>query len=555
MRALAVGLLLAVTAAAQPAAEKAVVDRWMKTLTPRERIAQLVVIRTHGNTGGARSREWRNIVRWVNQTRVGGIIVVNRVFRGGVVKAQPHETAAFINRLQRMARLPLIVGGDFERGVSMRFDGTVQYPHAMAYGAAGDPALTREFGRLTAKEARALGFQWVFAPTADVNNNPDNPIIGIRAFGTAPALVGEHVRAFIAGAHSFNPRTLVTIKHFPGHGDTDADSHTGVPVINSDRARLDRIELAPFLEGIRAGADSVMTAHIALPNVDESNVPSTISPVVISGLLRKQLGFTGLVTTDAMDMEGLARKYGSAESSVRALEAGVDVLLMPRNPDEAVEAVSKAVASKRLTMAAIDARVRKVLTAKVRLGLHKARLANMDRIDEVIGDEDALAHAQAVAAKAVAVLRGDSSRLPLGKSSSTCVIALAERRGNGQGAQLADDIKALAPGVRTIVLDPAMPSFDGVETGCESIAIGAFLGFGGTGKLNPAYTPLLDHLMASGKKIVLGALGNPFLTRAFPGAGLALTTYSTVPSSESAFARTLFGDLRPTGRAFVSFEK
>ncbi|MBM3769408.1 MAG: hypothetical protein FJW32_28865, partial [Acidobacteria bacterium] len=222
MRAAICGLLFAVSAFAQTAAEKAVVDRWMKTLTPRQRIAQLIVVRTHGSTGGARSREWRNIVGWISQTRVGGIIVVNRVRRGGVVKAQPHETAGFINRLQKLSRLPLIVGGDFERSVSMRFDGTVAYPHAMAYGAANDPALTKELGRLTVREARALGFQWVFAPDADVNNNPDNPIIGIRSFGPEPKLVGDHVRAFIAGAQTVKPRSLVTVKHFPGHGDTDA---------------------------------------------------------------------------------------------------------------------------------------------------------------------------------------------------------------------------------------------------------------------------------------------------------------------------------------------
>jgi len=555
LRAAICGLLFAVSAFAQTAAEKAVVDRWMKTLTPRQRIAQLIVVRTHGSTGGARSREWRNIVGWISQTRVGGIIVVNRVRRGGVVKAQPHETAGFINRLQKLSRLPLIVGGDFERSVSMRFDGTVAYPHAMAYGAANDPALTKELGRLTVREARALGFQWVFAPDADVNNNPDNPIIGIRSFGPEPKLVGDHVRAFIAGAQAVKPRSLVTVKHFPGHGDTDADSHLGMPVISNDRARLDLVEFPPFADAIKAGVDSVMTAHISLPKLDASSVPSTISKVVIGDVLRKQLGFAGLITTDAMDMEGLAREYGSAESSVRALEAGVDVLLMPRNPVEAVEAIAKAITAKRLTMARIDTSVRKILTAKVLAGLHRSRFVNTEALDEVIDDEAAQAHAQSVADRAVAVLRGDRTKLPLKNEKSTCVFALAERRGNGQGAQLTDDLKAKAPSVRTIVLDPQMPSFDNIENGCESITIAAFLGFGGTGKLNVAYQPLIERLLAAGKPVVIGALGNPFLVRAFPQAALALTTYSTVPVSETSFAKTLTGALQPTGRAFFDFEK
>jgi len=220
-------------AAPVPLGENAIAEGWLAGMTPQQCVAQLVVIRTHGNMANVRGREWRNIVRWVRNSQVVGIIVVNRVRRGAVVKAQPYETLQFINRLQRLAKVPLLVGGDFERSVSMRFDGTIQYPHAMAYGAAGRPESTAELGRITAREARALGFERVFAPDADVNNNPDNPIIGIRAFGVDTATVSEHVQAFVRGARSVTPAALVTAKHFPGHGDTDADSHAGMPVIQS----------------------------------------------------------------------------------------------------------------------------------------------------------------------------------------------------------------------------------------------------------------------------------------------------------------------------------
>jgi len=206
-------------------------------------------------------------------------------------------------------------------------------------------------------------------------------------------------------------------------------------------------------------------------------------------------------------------------------------------------------------MARIDTSVRKILTAKVLAGLHRSRFVNTEALDEVIDDEAAQAHAQSVADRAVAVLRGDRTKLPLKNEKSSCVFALAERRGNGQGAQLTDDLKAKAPSVRTIVLDPQMPSFDNIENGCESITIAAFLGFGGTGKLNVAYQPLIERLLAAGKPVVIGALGNPFLVRAFPQAALALTTYSTVPVSETSFAKTLTGALQPTGRAFFDFEK
>ncbi len=545
-------------AAAGTAAEDAVVERWLRGMTLEQRVAQLIVIRTHGNMASSRGREWRNIVRWVKQSRVGGIIVVNRVRRGAVVKAQPYETAQFINRLQKLAPVPLLVGGDFERSVSMRFDGTIQFPHAMAYGAAGRPELTEEFGRITAREARALGFQWVFAPSADVNSNPDNPIIGIRAFGVDPATVSTHVEAFLRGAKSATPKVLATVKHFPGHGDTATDSHAGMPVVDLDRARLEATELAPFRAAIAGGVDSVMSAHIALAKVDETRVPSTISPVVIGGVLKKDLGFAGLVTTDAMDMDGLAKEYGSGESSVRALEAGVDVLLMPRNPDEAIEAVVKAVRAKRLTAARINESVRKVLRAKARLGLHRSKLVDGDEIPEVTEDEGAMVHAQKVADAAVAVLRGDSAKaLPVAKGAGTCVLALTERRGNGQGAQLADEIRQRAPQARTVILDPQMPAaaLAGPPEGCETTVVAAFLGFGGTGKLNTAYVPLLDRVMGNGRPVVLAALGNPFLVRGYPGAAVALTTYSTVPVSETALTKVLFGEMPATGKSFLEVTK
>lgn len=540
-------------APAAPVGVTAIVDRWLNGMTLRQRVAQMIVIRTHGNMASATGREWRNIVRWVGTSQVGGIIVVNRVRRGAVVKAEPYETLQFVNRLQRLARVPLLVGGDFERSVSMRFDGTIQYPHAMAYGAADRPELTEAFGRITVREARALGFQWVFAPDADVNSNPDNPIIGIRAFGVDAPTVSRHVEAFLRGAHGATPPALTTVKHFPGHGDTATDSHAGMPVVASDRARLDALELAPFKAAIAGGVDSVMSAHISLPAVDATGVPSTISKVIIGDVLKKDMGFTGLVTTDAMDMEGLAREYGSGESSVRAIEAGVDVLLMPRDPDQAIEAVMKAVVAKRLTAARINESVRKVLRAKVRLGLHKSRLVDGDAIPDVTEDEASMVHAQKVADAAVAVVRGEKAQVVVPNAAGTCVLALTDRRGNGQGAQLVEEMKARLGMARVVVLDPQMPEAalaEGPEA-CDVTVVAAFLGFGGTGKLNAAYGPLLNRVTGAGKPVILAALGSPFWVRAYPKAGVAVTTYSTVPVSETALVKVLAGEMAATGRSFL----
>jgi beta-N-acetylhexosaminidase len=252
-------------------------------------------------------------------------------------------------------------------------------------------------------------------------------------------------------------------------------------------------------------------------------------------------------------MDGLAREYGSAESAVRALEAGADVLLMPRDPAQAIEAVMKAIASKRLTAARINASVRKILQAKVRLGLHSSRLVNGDNIPEVTEDEASMVHAQNVADAAVAVLRGDRAMLPVANSAETCVLALTERPGNGQGAQLADELKLRAPLARVVVLDPRMPeaALAAPPANCRTTVVAAYLGFGGTGKLNPGYTPLLDSVVAAGNRVILAAVGNPFLVRAYPGAPLALTTYSNVPVSETALVKVLVGELAARGKSFL----
>ena len=286
-----------------------------------------------------------------------------------IQKAEPYAVAAFLNRMQRLAKTPLMVSGDFERGASMRVDGTTVFPHAMAFGATGDPAYSRYEGEVTAREARALGVQWIYYPVADVNNNPDNPIINIRSFGENPEAVAAQVKAFIEGAHADKKNyALTTVKHFPGHGDTAVDSHMNMPTITADRDRLDRVELVPFQAAIDAGVDSVMTAHIAVPALSPPDIPSTLSPAILTDLLRKDLGFKGIVVTDALEMAGIVKSFSTGDAAVRALEAGADVLLMPTDPDAVVKAVIAAVQSGRLTRQRIQESVIKVLAAKERSG-------------------------------------------------------------------------------------------------------------------------------------------------------------------------------------------
>lgn len=535
--------------APQGAGER-VADAWLRAMTLRQKIAQLVVIRTHGRAGNVRGREWRNILHWVRDTGVGGIVVVNRTHRGAVVRADPYETLRFVNSLQRVAKTPMLVAGDFERSVSMRFDGPVQYPHAMAYAAAGNTVWTSELGRITASESRTLGFQWVFAPDADVNVNPDNPIVGIRSFGVDAETAAAHVRAFISGAQSYSPRVLTTAKHYPGHGDTDIDSHYGLPVLASDRDRLRAVDLLPFRAAISSGVDSVMSAHVALPQVDSSGVPATISKTLIGEVLRGELGFDGLAVTDAMDMDGLAKEYGSAEAAVKALEAGVDVLLMPRDPDQAIAAVLRAVNEQRLSVGRIDASVKKILRAKVKVQLHQSRLTGAEGIKKLLANKEGQQHAQRVADAAIALLRGDRTLLPLKNDASTCIVAMADRAGNDQGLQLKTEIHARAPAVRFTIVNPQNADAD--LEGCRTVTLAPFLAFG---QWKQEFTPLMERVARSGSPWIIAALGNPFLTRAFPGAALALATYSTVPVSETALAKVLLGEINPMGKAFVTFQK
>jgi len=316
----------------------------------------------------------------VTQNHVGGIIL----FRGPV-----YESVHLVNRMQQAARLPLLISADLESGSGMRFDDATNFPWNMALGATGNPEYARREGELTAREARALGVQQIFAPVADVNNNAGNPVINVRSFGEDPSEVARFVAAFVEGAQAGG--VLATAKHFPGHGDTATDSHRGLPVINVGRERLESIELVPFRAAIKSGVGAVMSAHIGLPQIDPTQVsplprdsilrpayaeqevltenavlPGTLSPVVLGGLLRKELGFDGIVVTDALDMSGLTIYFKQDEAAVRAVLAGADMLLKPGDPDAVVRGLREAVRSGRVTESRVEQSPREAFAPTVR---------------------------------------------------------------------------------------------------------------------------------------------------------------------------------------------
>jgi beta-N-acetylhexosaminidase len=469
--------------------------------------------------------------------------------------------AAFLNRMQRMSKLPLLVGGDFERGASMRVAGTAKYPHMMAYGAAHDPGLTRALGVATAAEARALGVNWVFAPVADVNSNPDNPIINIRSFGEDPELVAANVKAFIEGAHSDRKQpVLVTVKHFPGHGDTNVDSHIGLAILPADRARMNTVELVPFKAAISAGVDSVMTAHMAVPAIEPQEIPATVSSNVLTGLLRKDLAFDGLIVTDAMDMQGLTTRFPGGEAAVRALEAGADMLLMPPNPDEVIRSVAAAIQSGRLTRKRIEASALKVLAAKARVGLHRSKLVDLDALSDLLESPEAEQQAQEAADRALTLVRNEGDALPLRKPDTTCTFILIENRYGQQGRRTLEEIQKRTKAMRTSLLDPLVPSSEIEQaltrsSGCTQHVVAAFVSasaYRGNVALPQTYMPLMEGLLKSGTPVTMISLGNPYLLRSFPAVSAYLATFSVAPTAEAAAVKAMFGEIPVTGKLPVS---
>ena len=539
----------------------AAVRRWMRPMTMREEVAQLVFIPFNGFAPNSYSSEYHKFVRLIQETHVGGLILVNLANGRVTQKAEPYALATFVNRLQAMARVPLMVSADFERGASMRVNDTTPFPHAMAFGAAGDPELARYEGEVTAREARALGIQWVFYPVADVNNNPDNPVINTRSFGEDPEKVSALVKAFIEGAHADkNNYVLTTAKHFPGHGDTAVDTHLNLATLEANRDRLEQLELVPFRAAIRAGVDSVMTAHVAVPALAPPGLPATLAPEILTGLLRDELGFKGLIVTDALEMGGIVKTYGSGEAAVRAIEAGADVLLMPSDPDAAIRGVIAAVESGRLKRLRVQQSVVRVLEAKERAGLDRKSSVSLEGISDAVNSPEANDKAQEVADRAVTLVRNAPGLVPVAAPERARFLVFSEGRYSADGQVFAEELRKRLPQVAMATLDPTM-SREGISEAlarlpeCDRYVVAAYsavVAYRGTVGLGGELPHALDEMLASGKAVTLIALGNPYLLRDFPGVAAYLATYSTAPPAETAAVRALFGEIPIQGRLPVT---
>src|SRR5215471_774421 len=399
-------------------------DRWaaetLKTLSIEQKVGQLFMIRLKVDSLKGHGRSYYELRDRIRKYHIGSLAMsVPATGRASAINRRL-ETVMLLNELQEQSHLPLLIAGDFERGVlPAHLFGTTIFPHAMAFGAAGSLSYAEEFGRITAQESRALGVHWNLFPIADVNSNSANPIIGTRAFGGDAKLVGDLVAAYVRGARANG--MLTTAKHFPGHGNTATDSHLAIALVNDDLEGLRATDLPPFQKAIGAGVDAVMTGHVRVLALDpDPRRVATTSPAIVTGLLKNQLGFKGIVVTDALDMAGLTRLYATniGRAAVDAFKAGNDLLIIPANLDASYKTMLDAARSGEIAQTQIDAAVFKLLKAKASLGLHRARLVDLEKLSTEVGKPENVALGQQISDDAVTLVRDSGRLLPLKQSGT-----------------------------------------------------------------------------------------------------------------------------------------
>jgi beta-N-acetylhexosaminidase len=526
------------------------VDDLIGALSVRDKIAQLVVPWIPGTYAAYDAEAFARMEMWVDSLHVGGLIVS---------VGSPLDIAAKLNRLQERSSLPLLIASDFEGGTSIRFNGGTPLPPNMGVAATGSDSAAYEMGRITALEGRAVGVHLAFAPVADVNNNPDNPIINTRSYGEDPIAVGRMVAAEIRGLQDNG--MLATAKHFPGHGDTGTDSHLALPVIASDWSRLDSVELVPFRSAIAAGVKVVMSAHIALPAIDRGELrPGTVAPSILTGILRDSLAFHGLVVTDALNMGGITNAYG-ADASVRAFLAGADLLLQPADPAAAIAAMEAAVARGEITSERLDSSVRRVLHAKRDLGLLIRRTVSLDSVPDLVGSLRFLDQARAMAARSVVMVKDVNGTVHglRGAKPPITLVTFGEEENRTVGLALAAELRrqGLAPTVFRLWPGSGPASYDSAAVALARLPVALFVAAdkptawrGNIGL--PERLSALIGASARARPTILVSLGNPYLISRLPEVGSYLIGWRSNPVTEEAVARALAGAAPITGRLPIS---
>lgn len=553
--------LFSAGAAFAAAPKQSPADKWvektLKSMTLDEKVGQLLC-------PGLPNGNFRSVAT-IDYEKARANVVDYHVGCYHTFGGDPASVALFLNDLQRLAKIPLLTTADFEGGPGYTMFGATRLPLAMSIGATGDPRLAYEAGKLTAQEGRAIGVDVNFYPVADVQNNPQNPIINIRSFGEDPARVSAFVREYIRGVQENGE--IATAKHFPGHGDVSTDSHLMMPVLDLDRTRLEKVELPPFKAAIEQGVGAIMTAHIWMTQLEpEKGLPSTLSKNVTTGLLRDDLHFQGLIFTDSMEMRGVTLAFGAADAAVRAVKAGVDEVLVSPDTPAAFAAIKAAVQSGQIPEARIDESVRRILRAKAALDLEKHRFADVSRLMASIGTKEHRDLAQQIADRAVTLVRDEQHALPLRPSPDLRVVQvniLDSRNGWREGpvgrTVAAELAKRFPRAVTVQVDDQSTPAeFDDVRKLtqlADAIVVNGYIrvaAYKGSIALTPAELSLLRDLAASKKPFVFTVYGSPYLLTQIPDLPSYIVTYDTTPLAELAAIRAITGEIPFTGHLPIS---
>ena len=566
-------------------------EKWvrdtLKSLTLDEKIGQMFMADGNAIFMNREVDAYKQIEHHIKDNKVGGILW----FRSDV-----WATAVLTNRWQMMSSLPLLVAADLEMGLGMRLNETQWWPPNMAVAATGETRLALNQGLCTAREARAIGINWLFAPVVDVNNNPNNPVINVRSYSEDPKTVSDFATAFVQGAQTEG--ALTCVKHFPGHGNTATDSHIGLPVVDASKESLSKLELVPFRALIGtdfkkneavARVDAVMSAHIALPNIEtdlaapvrplsasekataeftsqtEVNAPkvtkpATLSHKILTGILRDELKFTGLVVTDAMNMAGISARYDAATAAIEAIKAGADVIEKSPDIDAAIKGVREAVKAKALPEARINASVERILRAKAALGLHENRTVELEAVDRIVSSPGCQIVGQEIADRSITLVRNDQKALPLNRQARALVVTFTDEEDRAVTQPFVNELRRRIPTIEAVVMDLRSKDdeikrvLDRIDARNFDAVIFASTVRARSGKGSVALPPLgvrLSEELVKRNAIVI-SFGNPYLLQAIPAAQTYIAAYSPFPFSQRAAAKALLGEIEFTGKLPVS---
>ncbi len=536
--------------------EQSWVEATLAAMSLDEKIGQLIIPATVGMFLTTSSDAFQEIQRDITQFHVGGYHMLGDV----TTLHEPAGVALLINHAQRLSKVPLFVTADFEGGVGYRFTGATRLPRAMAIGATYSEDAAHQAGRIAAEECRAIGVNVNFYPVVDVNNNAQNPVINIRSFGGDPQQVSRMARAYIRGLQTAG--VMATAKHFPGHGDTSTDSHRELPVVDVSRERLDKVELPPFRAAVEEGVGGVMSAHISLPQIVADKAPATLSPLMLTDVLRREIGFKGVIFTDAMNMRGVAAHYPEAEATIRALKAGADVILYPPSVEKSFNAIKSAVQSGDVKEARIDESVRRILAAKQKMGLDKSRFADLEKLDSRLGSKENRQAAQQIIENAITLVRDERKVLPIKLTPEKRVLFLSI-------IDSGESVRQFAPGAVflsgllqrhknttnvTITEKTSPVEFDLIRklaAFADVIIVNGFIriaAYKGSIDLTEGEINLLKYLSNLPKPFAFVLYGSPYLLSFVPELPTYILAYEYYPAAEEAALKATLGENEFKGR-------